>query len=63
MERSFFDSAPGFAELGFTEVRGGIHAEVLAVCQHQFIRESAKGFAGDAEVVGFDAAVLDAKDH
>ena len=63
MERSFFDSAPEFAELGFPEVRGGIHTEVLAVGQHQFIREGAEGFAGDAEVVGFDAAVLDAQDH
>ena len=63
VERGFFDGAPGLAGLGWAEVGVAIGAVVLGVGQHQFIRQFVEGFAGDAEMVGFDAVVLEAEDH
>lgn len=60
MERGFFDGAPGLIGLRFAEVWEAISAVVLAIGQHQFIRQFVEGFAGEAEVVGFDAVIFDA---
>ncbi len=62
VERGFFDGAPGFAFLGFAEVGVVVGAVILGVGEHQFVGKLVKGFAGDAEVVGFEAVVFDAED-
>ena len=63
VERGFVDGAPGFEDLGFAEVWGPVGAVVTAVGQHQLIGDAMEGFAGDAQVMGFQTVVFDAEDH
>lgn len=63
MEWGFLDGAPGFVDLGFAGVGFGVCAVVLAVGQHQFVGHSMEGFAGDAEMMGIYAVVLNAQYH
>ncbi len=62
MERGFVDGAPGLAFWGLAEVWEVVGAVVLGVGEHQFVGQAVEGFAGEAEMMGFNSVVFDAKD-